>query len=123
MSMPVFTLLYVASPSVSADFYAKLLGKPPVEASPTFVMFGLSEGHILGLWGSEGVLPAPDGSGARTELAFALPNRNALEATRIRWLEAGGVLLQDIAHQDFGENLLVADPDGHRLRAFVPAMH
>jgi len=32
-------------------------------------------------------------------------------------------MLQGIAHQDFGENLLAADPDGHRLRAFIPAMH
>jgi hypothetical protein len=36
-----FVLLYVENPAVSADFYAGLLGKPPVEAAPTFVMFAL----------------------------------------------------------------------------------
>jgi hypothetical protein len=36
-----FVLLYVASPAVSAGFYADLLGRPPVESSPTFAMFAM----------------------------------------------------------------------------------
>ena len=38
---PDFMLLYVDSPARSARFYADLLGKEPVEASPTFVLFAL----------------------------------------------------------------------------------
>jgi len=49
---PNFILLYVESPAASAAFYADLLGRPPVEASPTFAMFGLASGVMLGLWGA-----------------------------------------------------------------------
>ena len=48
-------LLYVTSPEASARFYAQLLGRDPVEASPTFVMFVLPSGLGLGLWGKGGV--------------------------------------------------------------------
>ncbi len=37
-----FVLLYASDPMASAAFYSKLLGCPPVEASPTFAMLPLS---------------------------------------------------------------------------------
>ena len=58
MSDPNFILLYVDSPTASATFYTELLGHPPVEASPTFVMFALSSGVMLGLWSRHTVEPA-----------------------------------------------------------------
>lgn len=36
MTDPNFVLLYVDRPEASADFYAGLLEKTPVERSPTF---------------------------------------------------------------------------------------
>jgi len=36
-----FVLLYVERPPASAAFYADLLGRPPVETSPTFAMLPL----------------------------------------------------------------------------------
>ena len=42
MPDPNFIILYVESPAASAAFYAELLGRPPVEASPTFAMFALT---------------------------------------------------------------------------------
>lgn len=50
MSDPNFVLLYVSDPLTAADFFADLLGKPPVEASPGFAMFALDSGVMLGLW-------------------------------------------------------------------------
>lgn len=57
MNPPNIVILYVANPSLSAAFYAQLLGKPPVESSPTFAMFALDHGMMLGLWGRDGVVP------------------------------------------------------------------
>src|SRR5262245_42171395 len=50
MPDPNFILLYVDSPTASARFYADVIGKPPVESSPTFAMFALESGVMLGLW-------------------------------------------------------------------------
>ena len=71
MADPNFTLLYVRNPGASAAFYARLLGKSPVEASPTFAMFALDSGAMLGLWATHTVEPpatAPGGS----EIAFSV---------------------------------------------------
>ncbi len=46
MTDPNFVILYVKDPSASAAFYADVLGRTPVEASPTFVMFALSSGLL-----------------------------------------------------------------------------
>ncbi len=50
MSHPNFIILYVSNPTTSAAFYERMLGQPPVEASPTFAMFALKSGVMLGLW-------------------------------------------------------------------------
>jgi catechol 2,3-dioxygenase-like lactoylglutathione lyase family enzyme len=62
---PNFVILYVRDAAASAAFYADLLGKPPVEASPTFAMFALASGVMLGLWGADGVLPPATPTGPR----------------------------------------------------------
>jgi hypothetical protein len=63
MTDPNFIILYVDNPSVSADFYAGLLGKTPVESSPTFAMFILESGLKLGLWSKHTVEPASAAAG------------------------------------------------------------
>ena len=40
-----FVILYVQNATASADFYARLLGRPPVEASPGFAMFVTPRGQ------------------------------------------------------------------------------
>src|SRR5471030_736205 len=55
---PNFVLLYVDNPATSATFYAELLGKQPIESSPTFAMFALDSGVKLGLWSRHTVEPA-----------------------------------------------------------------
>lgn len=118
--MPLFTILYVQNPTTSAAFYQRLLGSAPVESAPTFAMFRLADSHMLGLWVESGVLPATAGSGARMEIAFAVSDHAALESTQARWIEAGAKPLHGIEEMDFGTNVTMLDPDGHRLRVFVP---
>ena len=56
MPDPNFIILYVNDPMRSADFYAHLMEKQPVEASPTFAMFALDSGVMLGLWSKHTVV-------------------------------------------------------------------
>jgi catechol 2,3-dioxygenase-like lactoylglutathione lyase family enzyme len=94
-----FIILYVEDTARSAGFYAKLLAREPVEASPSFVLFPLPSGIALGLWSRHGVEPLPTGGPGGGELAFTTHNVDAVHAD---WVTA-------------------LDPDGHRLRVFAPA--
>lgn len=68
-SVSYFSIIYVDNPLVSAEFYARLLGRQPVEVSPTFALFMLENGLGLGLWSRHTVEP----SVARRELAASSP--------------------------------------------------
>ena len=59
MGLPHFILLYVDEPQASAEFYARLLDRKPLNSSPNFVMFELSPDLRLGLWARRDVEPAP----------------------------------------------------------------
>ena len=122
MTDPNFILLYVASPATSADFYARVLGRPPVESSPTFVMFRLESGVMLGLWTRDGVNPAPTAGGGGGELAIAVDGDAAVDALHSAWRDTGVTIAQAPLKLDFGRSFLALDPDGHRLRVFAPAM-
>ena len=116
----VFTLLHVADPEASARFYSTLLEQPAVEASPTFAMFALGTKSMLGLWKRDTVAPASSGAPGASELAFAVPDRNAVDARHARWRAAGSTVLQPPTPMDFGYTFVVQDPDGHRVRVFAP---
>jgi len=119
MSDPSFVLLYVKSPAASATFYTGLLSKPPVEASPTFVMFALAPGVMLGLWAAHTVQPAASAGGG-SELAFVVQGDDAVEARHATWRELGMPVIQPPTRMDFGYTFVATDPDGHRLRVFAP---
>lgn len=122
MLNPTFILLYVDSPADSAAFYARLLGAEPIEASPTFAMFALPSGVRLGLWSKHTVEPRPADAAApgMGELGFPLADRAALERLYDDWRGAGLPIVQEPTAMDFGLTFTARDPDGHRLRAFVP---
>ena len=120
MSTLNYILLAVANPAASADLYTKLLGRQPVENSPTFVMFVLEHGLKLGLWVADQIEPAPKPAGG-VELSFAMPDRNAVIETYAAWTALGLKVLQEPTRMDFGFTFVVEDPDGHRLRPFTPA--
>jgi catechol 2,3-dioxygenase-like lactoylglutathione lyase family enzyme len=118
---PNFVILYVDSPPASTAFYADLLGRPPIESSPTFAMFALESGVMLGLWARHTVQPAATGLTGSGELAFALDNPDAVHSTHADWRKRGLAIVQPPTDMDFGRTFVALDPDGHRLRVFVPA--
>ncbi len=119
MPDPNFVILYVDNPSASAAFYGDLLGKAPVESSPTFAMFALDSGVMLGLWSRRTVEPAA-ASGGDGEIAFSVADRAAVDATHADWKGRGLPILQSPTEMDFGRTFVAGDPDGHRLRVFFP---
>jgi catechol 2,3-dioxygenase-like lactoylglutathione lyase family enzyme len=117
---PNFFLLYVASPAASAAFYTDLLGHPPVESSPTFAMFALASGLMFGLWARHAVEPAATGAGGG-EIALTVGDEKTLHAMHADWAARGLPIAQPPTTMDFGRTFVALDPDGHRLRVFVPA--
>jgi predicted enzyme related to lactoylglutathione lyase len=120
MPDPNFVILYVESPAASAAFYADLLEHPPVEASPTFAMFRLASGTMLGLWSRATVAPAPSAQPGSVEIAIAVDADATVDRLHASWKERGLAIAQPPTAMDFGHTFVALDPDGHRLRVFAP---
>ena len=116
----VFTLFYVADPLASARFYASLLGQPAVEESPTFALFALRPGAMLGLWKRDEVKPAPAGAPGALELDFTMDSAKAVLDYHSEWVKRGLKIAQEPVEMDFGHTFVALDPDGHRLRVLAP---
>lgn len=121
MTDPNFFILYVDNPATSAGFYADLLKKEPIEASPAFAMFALESGVMLGLWSKHIVEPAAMATGGGGELAFSVASNDVVNSMYIDWISRGLVIAQALTHMDFGYTFVAVDPDGHRLRVFAPS--
>lgn len=119
---PSDILLYVDSAAASAAFYSELLGRPPVESSPTYAMFALESGVMLGLWSRHTVEPAATASAGATELAIAVANADAVRAMHDDWRQRKLMIIQAPTDLDFGHSFVALDPGGHRLRVFAPAV-
>ena len=120
-AQPNFVILYVNSPKASSDFYAALLGREPAEASPTFVMFALETGLMLGLWSRRGVEPAASAAGGGSEIGIVVGSSAAVDAACAAWKARGVPIAQQPTNMDFGRTFVGLDPDGYRLRVFAPA--
>ncbi len=120
MPDPNCTLIHVASPAASADFYAELLGKPPVEASANFAMFALEGGAMLGLWATHDVQPPASAAGG-TEIGFSVDSDDTVSRLHRDWSARDVAILQPPTRMDFGYTFVALDPDGHRLRVFAPS--
>ena len=118
---PSHILLYVESAAASAAFYGDLLGRPPVESSPAFAMFVLTSGVKLGLWTRHTVEPAATTGTGGSEIAIAVADADTLRALHADWVRRGLPIAQPPTDMDFGRTFAALDPDGHRLRVFVPA--
>ena len=122
MADPTFIILYVDSPPASAAFYADLLGQPPLESSPTFAMFALPSGVMLGLWSRHTVEPAAAPTlGGSSEVAFAVDSKDQVASLYAAWTGRGLRVAQTPVDMDFGHTFVALDPDGHRLRVFAAA--
>jgi catechol 2,3-dioxygenase-like lactoylglutathione lyase family enzyme len=122
MPSPNFILLYVDSPALSARFYKDLLGQPPVETSPTFAMFALDNGIMLGLWSRHTAEPAPTVAAGGSEIAFAVADKDAVASLYAEWGARNLRIAQAPVDLDFGHTFVALDPDGHRLRVFAPGV-
>ena len=92
-----FILLYVDNPAASGSFYADLLGKAPVEASPTFVMFRARHGcHARPLVLSHGGA-CGDLGGAEASLAVTVDDVDAVHAD---WRGRGLPIIQEPTPMD-----------------------
>lgn len=111
-------LFYVNDPMAGADFYTKLLGEAPIDASPGFAMFKLNNGTMLGLWNAKGVQPTPTAAAGASELGFLVSDSNEVAAYHQRWLAANLRIVQTPTLMDFGYTFTALDPDDHRLRVF-----
>lgn len=120
---PNFILLYVSNPRHSAAFYASLLGSEPLELSDTFAMFATGEGQMLGLWARETVSPSATAAAGAAELAMTVDTIAAVDTVHRDWTTRGYVIAQPPCQMDFGYTFTAQDPDGHRLRVFVPSGH
>jgi catechol 2,3-dioxygenase-like lactoylglutathione lyase family enzyme len=114
-------ILYVTDPAASARFYAGLLDREPVDASPTFVFLILESGLALGLWKKDGVQPAPVTGRGGCELGFKMADAAAVDAVHAAWQGKGAVVAQPPVDLDFGRSFVALDPDGHRLRVYALA--
>ena len=120
MNGPDFLLLFVASPAASARFYEALLGRPPVEASETFVMFVCESGPKIGLWSRATVAPATTAAPGAAEYAWSVASPGAVDDVHATWVSRGVTILHQPVNAEFGRTFLATDPDGHRLRVFCP---
>jgi len=116
-----FVILYVDNPARSAEFYAGLLDRAPLESSPTFAMFALRDGMMLGLWSRHTVQPAAAAAGGGAEVAFTVATPGDVDDTCRQWRDKGLPVLQAPVDLDFGRTFVALDPDGHRLRVLASA--
>ncbi|MBX9923143.1 MAG: VOC family protein [Rhabdochlamydiaceae bacterium] len=117
MSVPAlgFVLLFVENPLKSSEFYQKILGGNPVEESPTFVMFALKNGVMLGLWSKYTAEPRVDAPAGALEICFPSENVDALYE---EWGRKHVTVAQKPTDMDFGRTFVALDPDGHRIRVY-----
>ena len=115
-----YLLLAVRDPQKSAELYTRLLGREPVENSPTFALYVLPTGLKIGLWLASEVEPTPRPAGG-IEISFTEESRDAVTATHDEWKKLGLKIVQAPTDMDFGFTFVAEDPDGHRLRPFVLA--
>ncbi|MBI3369122.1 MAG: VOC family protein [Burkholderiales bacterium] len=114
------TILYAADVLASAAFYERLLGRKPLDASPGFAMFALNDGAMLGLWRRADVLPSATATAGASELCWSVADRASVDARHAVWYDQGVKIAQAPTAMDFGYTFTALDPDGHRLRVFVP---
>lgn len=110
-----FTLLFVNNPQKSSLFYQDILGLKPIEESPTFVMFALKNGVMLGLWSKHTAEPRVDAPAGALEICFPTENVDALYEA---WGKKNVTVAQKPTDMDFGRTFVILDPDGHRIRAY-----
>ncbi len=108
-------LLFVANPQKSSLFYQDIFGLTPIEESPTFAMFALKNGVMLGLWSKYTAEPRVEASPGALEIGFPTDDVDVLYE---QWGKKRVTVAQKPTDMDFGRTFVILDPDGHRIRAY-----
>lgn len=108
-------LLFVSNPQVSSLFYRKIFELEPIEESPTFVMFALKNGVMLGLWSKYTAEPRVEAAAGALEICFPSDDIDSLYAD---WCKKHVTVMQKPTDMDFGRTFVALDPDGHRIRMY-----
>ena len=118
MSNVNFVLLYVADPRRSAEFYARIFNRKPVELSAGYAMFVLPSGLKIGLWKREEVQPPPENTSSSAEIVVAEESDAQVDERFAQWTGDGVVIAQQPTRMEFGYTFVALDPDGHRVRVY-----
>ena len=111
-----FILLFVENAQKSGLFYQEFLELKPIEQSPTFVMFALKNGVMLGLWSKYTAEPRVEASPGALEICFPSEDVDGLYE---EWGKKHVTVAQKPTDMDFGRTFVVLDPDGHRIRIYT----
>lgn len=111
---------YVADAVAATTLYTKLLGAAPVQSSPDFAMFAFPDGTHFGLWRLGDVKPATKATGGAVEFGIPAADDDELKRMHTDWQKLGLEIIQAPTQMPFGFTFTARDPDGHRLRVFVP---
>src|SRR5271156_3010134 len=110
-----FVLLFVSNSQKSSLFYQEIFDIKPIEESPTYVMFALKNGVMLGLWSRYTAEPRVEMLAGGEELCFAAED---VDAVYTAWGKKHVTIAQKPAELDFGRTFVALDPDGHRIRVY-----
>jgi catechol 2,3-dioxygenase-like lactoylglutathione lyase family enzyme len=115
-------ILYVSDPLTSIRFYARLLGRQPLQATANFAKIVLAPGIVLGLWRRSDVQPSTESAPGCGELCCIVADHAAVLTAVAAWRDQGLTPLQEPIEKEFGFTAAGSDPDGHRLRVLCPAV-
>ncbi|RAI04536.1 drug:proton antiporter [Acuticoccus sediminis] len=115
-----YILLPTARMERSAAFWHSVVGADPVQDMPTFKLYPLGHGFMLGLWAREEIVPEPAAAGG-SEVSIRRDTPAEVDAMHDDWAARGIAILAAPADMGFGRTFVAADPDGHRIRVFAPA--
>lgn len=80
---------------------------------PTFAQFALDNDVEFGFWAASIASPAPTGPNGSIEICF---DHTDLDAMHAHALSLGVTVLMPPTELEFGSCLVLADPDGNRIR-------
>ena len=115
MLEPNVIVLYANDLKLTGSFYQDLLGLNPIEESPSFRSFKLSNGMILALKAKHTLIPPSDTNAGHGELAFTVNSHQEVDTLFLKCQEKMEMILKP-SQFPFGYTFVGLDPDGQRLR-------
>lgn len=108
-------ILFVHNSTKSAKFYSNIFDLKPIEESPTFALFSLPNGIMLGLWSRFTAEPYVEAYPGSMEICFPTENVDAI----YDFLGKKDItIVQKPTDMDFGRTFVFLDPNGHRIRIY-----